>query len=177
MSQSNERKATPREVKKPLATVPPPAIYILSNSPRSLKIQVELTSLTSLTSVSTSMLLDSGATDMFINQSFVQKHQLETTLLPQPVLMHNVDGSPNENRSVTEEVHITLCFGCHSGRAHLVVANLRQQMVIIGHSSSGNDVWSSLRLRELRKLLEAQRAMRASRAYGEVIVSAIARCH
>src|SRR5258708_30855683 len=30
MSQSNKRKAAPREVKKPLATVPPPAIYILS---------------------------------------------------------------------------------------------------------------------------------------------------
>src|SRR5258708_38006876 len=43
--------------------------------------------------------------------------------------------------------------------------------------SSGNNVWSSLRLRELRKLLEAQGAMRASRAYGEVIVSAIARAH
>src|SRR5258705_5631356 len=43
--------------------------------------------------------------------------------------------------------------------------------------TSGNDVWSSLRLRELRKLLEAQGAMRASRAYREVIVSARARCH
>src|SRR6266436_3528983 len=109
MSQSNERKAAPREVKKPLATVPPPTIYILSkNSPCSLNIQFELTSLTSLASISTSALLDSGATGMFINQSFMQKHQLETTLLPQPVLMCNVDGSPNpnENGSVMEEVHI-----------------------------------------------------------------------
>src|SRR5260370_42543352 len=48
--------------------------------------------------------------------------------------MCNVDGSPNENGSVMEEVHITLCFRCHSERAHLVVANLGQQMVIIGHS-------------------------------------------
>src|SRR5258706_4623277 len=71
---------------------------------------------------------------MFINRSFMQKHQLETTPLPQPVLMHNINSSPNENGSVTEEVHITLCFRCHSERAHLVVANLRQQMVIIGHS-------------------------------------------
>src|SRR5258707_11586060 len=134
-SQSNERKAAPREIKKPLAVVPPPAIYVLSkNSPHSLNIQVELTSLTSLTSVSTSMLLDSGATGMFINWSFMQKYQLETTPLPQPILMHNVDGSPNENGSVTEEVHITLCFRHHSKRAHLAVANLRQQMVIIGHS-------------------------------------------
>src|SRR5258706_3248658 len=143
MSQSNKRKAAPREVKRPhvsnlaksLATVPPPTIYVLSkNSPCSLNIQVELTSLTSLTSISTSMLLDSGATGMFINWSFVQKHQLETTLLPQPILMHNVNGSPNENGSVMEEVHITLCFRCHSERAHLTVAILGQQTVIIGHS-------------------------------------------
>src|SRR5260221_5705776 len=134
-SQSNERKAAPRKIKKPLAVVPPPAIYVLSkNSPCSLNIQVKLTSLTSLTSISMSALLDSGATGMFINQSFVQKHQLETTPLPQPVLVCNVDGSPNENRSVMEEVHVTLRFGCHSKRAHLTVANLGQQTVIIGHS-------------------------------------------
>src|SRR5260221_13875303 len=135
MSQSNERKVTPRKIKKPLAVVPPPAIYVLSkNSPCSLNIQVKLTSLTSLASVSMSVLLDSGATGMFINRSFVQKHQLETTSLPQPILVCNVNGSPNENRSVTEEVHVTLHFGCHSERVHLTVTNLGQQMVIIGHS-------------------------------------------
>src|SRR5258706_2217601 len=135
VSQSNERKAAPREIKKPLATVPPPTIYVLSkNSPCSLNIQVELTSLTSLASISMSVLLDSGATGMFINWSFVQKHQLETTPLPQPVLICNVDGSPNENGSVMEEVHVTLRFGRHSERVHLAVANLRQQTVIIGHS-------------------------------------------
>src|SRR5258707_6045792 len=143
VSQSNKRKATPREIKRPhmsnltksLVTVPPPVIYILSNSsPSSLNVQVELTSLTSLASVCMSTLLDSRATGMFINQSFVQKHQLETTPLPQPILVRNVDGSLNENGSVTEEVHVTLRFECHSERAHLAVTNLGQQMVIIGHS-------------------------------------------
>src|SRR5258707_9550737 len=143
VSQSDGRKAAPREIKRPhasdltksLATVPPPVIYILSkSSPHSLNIQVKLTSLTSLASISMSTLLDCRATGMFINWSFVQKHQLETTPLPQPVLMRNVDGSPNENGSVMEEVHITLCFRHHSERAHLMVANLRQQTVIIGHS-------------------------------------------
>src|SRR5258708_1742393 len=143
ISQSNKRKAAAREIKRPhtsdlarpLVTVPPPVIYVLSkNSPCSLNVQVELTSLTSLTSVSTSALLDSRATGMFINQSFVQKHQLETIPLPQPILMHNVDSSANENRSVIEEVHITLRFGCHSKGADLAVMNLGQQMVIIRHS-------------------------------------------
>src|SRR5258708_7750826 len=140
MSQSNERKAAPREIKRPhmsnlarpLATVPPPVIYVLSkNSPHSLNVQIELTS---LASVSTSTLLDSGATGMLINQSFVQKHQLETIPLPQPVLAHNVDSSANENGSVMEEVHITLCFRCHPERAHLTVTNLGQQTAIIRHS-------------------------------------------
>ncbi len=143
ISQSNERKATPREIKRPhvsdlaksLATVPPPVIYVLlKSSPCPLNIQVKLTSLTSLASISTSALLDSRVTGMFINWSFVQKHQLETTPLPQPVLMCSVDGSTNENRSVTEEVHITLYFGRHSERAHLTVANLGQQTLIIRHS-------------------------------------------
>src|SRR5258705_3170801 len=103
MSQSNERKVAPRKIKKPLAVVPPPAIYVLSkNSPCSLNIQVKLTSLTSLASVSTSMLLDSGATGMFINWSFVQKHQLESTPLPQPILIRNVNTSLNKNRPVTD---------------------------------------------------------------------------
>src|SRR5258708_33971034 len=31
-----------------------------------------------------------------------KKHHLETTNIPQPVLMCNVDSSPNENGSVTE---------------------------------------------------------------------------
>src|SRR5260221_13300186 len=119
MSQSNKRKVAPRKIKKPLAVVPLPAIYVLSkNSPRSLNIQVELTSLTSLASISTSTLLDSGATGMFINRSFVQKHQLETTPLPQPILVSIIDGSLNENGSVMEEVHVTLHFGCHSERVH-----------------------------------------------------------
>src|SRR5258708_11087797 len=143
ISQSNKRKATPREIKrphvsnlaKPLVAVPPPVIYILSkNSPCSLNVQVKLTSFTSLTSISTSMLLDSRATGRFINWRFIQKHQLETTPLPQPVLMCNIDSSANENGSVMEEIHITLHFRCHSEQAHLAVANLRQQTVIIGHS-------------------------------------------
>src|SRR5258708_39733261 len=125
VSQSNERKVAPRKIKKPLAVVPPPAIYVLSkNSPCSLNIQVELTSHTSLTSVSMSTLLDSGATGMFINWSFVQKHQLETTPLPQPLLVHSVDGSTNQNESAMDELHITLHITHHSERRHLAVTHL-----------------------------------------------------
>src|SRR5260370_15661008 len=85
MSQSNERKAAPREIKKPLATGPLTAIYILSkNPPHSLNIQVELTSLTSLTSVSTSVLLDSRATSMFITRASCRSTNLRPLHFPNP---------------------------------------------------------------------------------------------
>src|SRR5258708_31359727 len=118
---------------RPPAT-PPAKTYILpKTSPCSLNLQVELMSPTSLTSVTTSTLLDSRATGMFINWDFVWRHQLETTPLPQPVLLHNIDGSTNEHGSITEEVHTLLRFGQHLERAQFAVTNLGQQSVIIGH--------------------------------------------
>ncbi len=59
-------------------STPPPSIYILSKSAHALNMAMELQTTTSLQSVSTSALLDSGATRMFINHAFVQKHKLET---------------------------------------------------------------------------------------------------
>ena len=45
---------------------------------------------------------------MFVNQIFIQKHKLETHPLPNPVPIHNVDGTLNENGSITEEVEVIL---------------------------------------------------------------------
>src|SRR5258708_11158812 len=72
-----------------------------------------------------SALLNSGATGMFINHTFVQKHKLETRPLPNPVPVHNVDGTLNENESIMEEVKVILQYGQHMEKAHLMVANLR----------------------------------------------------
>src|SRR5260370_17554339 len=113
---------------------PPAKTYIHpKTSPHSLNLHVELTSPTSLASITTSALLDSRATGMFINWDFVQRHQLETTPLPQPVLLHNIDGSANEHGSITEEVHTLLRFGQHSERAQFAVTNLGHKSVIIRH--------------------------------------------
>jgi len=57
-----------------------------------------------------SALLDSGTTGMFINCTFVQKHKLETQPLPNPVPVHNVNGAPNENGSIMEEVKVIQSF-------------------------------------------------------------------
>ena len=71
---------------------------------------------------------------MFVNWIFIQKHKLETCTLPNPVPVHNVDGTLNENGSITEEVEVILWYGQHTEKVHLAVANLGWQTVIIGHS-------------------------------------------
>src|SRR6266436_6386158 len=132
-----ESKDAPREkqesVSPPPPTVTPPSIYVLSKSAHALNMSVELQTTTSLCSISTSALLDSGVTGMFVNQAFVQKHKLETHPLPNPVPVHYINGTPNKNGSIMEEVKVILWYGQHMEKACLAVTNLRWKTVIIGH--------------------------------------------
>src|SRR5260221_59569 len=58
----------------------------------------------------------------------------ETRPLPNPVPVHNIDGTPNENGSITEEVKVILLYGQHMEKVCLTVTNLRWQTIIIRHS-------------------------------------------
>src|SRR5258708_7149025 len=109
---------------RPPATPPAKTYILLKTSPHSLNLKVQLMSPKSLVSVTASTLLDSRATGMFINWDFMRRHRLETTPLPQPVLLCNVDGSANEHGSIMEEVHTLLHFGQHLERAQFTVTNL-----------------------------------------------------
>ena len=132
---SSPSKAKKAPAVAPEVAVSPPAIYVLSKqSPRSLNLAIKLTTTTSLATVSVSALLDSGATGNFVSPEFVRRHRLETTPLPQPVPVRNVDGTPNENGAITEELEALLTFGRHTERARFAVANLGWQSLIIGHS-------------------------------------------
>ncbi|KAF8318344.1 uncharacterized protein EI90DRAFT_2978865 [Cantharellus anzutake] len=75
-----------------------------------------------------------------MSPEFIQKHKLKTTPLPQPIPICNVDGTPNKNGAITEELEALLTFGWHTERARFAVwpgpdtvANLEQQSLIIGH--------------------------------------------
>ena len=103
-------------------------------TPRLLNLKVELTSTTSLRSMFTSALLDSGTTGLFIDKKFCAKHKIETTLLKDPVPVHNVDGLQNENGLITEEARMLLWVRDHTELACLTMTNLGCQTVIIGHS-------------------------------------------
>src|SRR5260221_11432193 len=99
MQGTPESKDAPREKQESVRLLPPavtpPSIYVLSKSAHALNMSIDLQTPTSLPYVSTSPLLDSGVTGMFVQRAFAQKHKLETHPLPNPVPVPNVDGTPN----------------------------------------------------------------------------------
>jgi hypothetical protein len=79
-------------------------------------------------------LLDSGATGMFIDASFVKGNGLTTHRLPRAVPVYNIDGTLNEGGSITEEVDLIMRFKEHTERVTFAVTNLGRMTVVVGHS-------------------------------------------
>jgi hypothetical protein len=103
----------------------PPQLYSLSHTPeQSAKIPVCLCSIHSGATHSVAALLDSGATDMFIDWEFVLQNNLETRPIPKPMPVYNVDGTPDWNGSIYEEYEAILEIGDHSERVSLAVTSL-----------------------------------------------------
>ena len=113
-SPTNENaKATPSEV-----------LILATQLPKSYNLNIHITPVTSLKTLATTALLDSGATGMFISKDFVQKHELENLPLDPPIPVQNIDRSLNKHGPVTEEVEVILHHGPHLERAHLAVVNI-----------------------------------------------------
>ena len=69
-------------------------------------------------------LLDSGATGNFIDKDFVRAKGITTWNISRPILVFNVDGSPNEAGQISEVVDVVLCYKTHSERMLLTISNL-----------------------------------------------------
>jgi hypothetical protein len=80
----------------------------------------------------TKALLDCRPTDLFIDTAFVSQNQLTTKVLSRPILVYNVDGSPNEAGRISEIVDLILRYRDHSERTTFTVTNLRKQDIILG---------------------------------------------
>ncbi|THG97845.1 hypothetical protein EW145_g7531 [Phellinidium pouzarii] len=77
-------------------------------------------------------LIDSGVEGKFIDSKFVTKHRIPVRKLVKPIPVHNVNGTPNQNGTIT---HYTLCpllFGNKLTMAFLLVTSLRKEDIILG---------------------------------------------
>jgi len=141
-------KDTPRQVVRPSALVPtqPPLsrtkviedvspLVIWSNGPKkSLELSVRLQAPASLDQFPCDVLVDSGATSLFIDDSFATRQGLKRTRLPRAIPILNVDGSPNENGKVMEVVELFVHYNDHTDKAKFYVTALGGVPAILGHS-------------------------------------------
>jgi len=78
-----------------------------------LPIEVSTTDTSEVHSVK--MLLDSGAMGNFIDRNFVQTKGINTQNISRPILVYNVDGSPNEAGQISEVVDMVLHYKTQGG--------------------------------------------------------------
>ena len=83
---------------------------------------------------SVTALLDSGVTGECIDRDYARSCQFNLIKLTQPILVYNVDRSPNEAGSITEVVSLILHHKKHLEWTTFTVMSLGRQKMILRHS-------------------------------------------
>ena len=82
--------------------------------------------------VTVKALLDSGATGMFVDKKFAEKHGFRLDKLEKPLIVTNVDGSNNSGGRITHEIECNIYYRGHQERMRFNVYNLERTDVILG---------------------------------------------
>ena len=83
-------------------------------------------------SIDTEALVDSGAQGQFIDQDFVQKHQIKTRETRTPIKTRNADGTMNQHGNIQEYTWIKANIGGKEMEIRLWVMKLEGQNIILG---------------------------------------------
>jgi hypothetical protein len=78
-------------------------------------------------------LVDSGATENFIDYKTVTQLRLGSNKLQTPQPVHNVDGTPNKSGGITNSVTLYIKFGDKEQRVEFFIMNLEKDRMILGH--------------------------------------------
>ena len=78
------------------------------------------------------VLLDSGATGLFMSKGLAQKGGYKLMKLDQPLQVRNVDGTGNSGGAITHEVEVNMFYKGHVERVRMDVCELGKTDVILG---------------------------------------------
>jgi hypothetical protein len=78
-------------------------------------------------------LIDSGATENFINQETIKKLKLGTRKLEEPVQLRNIDGTYNQSGSVKSFLDLLISHGKRKVMQQFYVTNLGSDKMILGY--------------------------------------------
>jgi len=82
--------------------------------------------------VTVNVLLDSGATGLFMDKKFVESKGFRMEKLERPVKVTNVDGTHNSRGDITHKVECNVYYKGHRERMKFDVCNLGRTEVILG---------------------------------------------
>jgi len=82
--------------------------------------------------ISVKVLLDSGATGIFVDKKFVEKNSFKLKKLERPVRIRNIDRIGNSGGLVTYEIEVNMYYQEHVERMRLDVCDLGKTEVILG---------------------------------------------
>ena len=80
-----------------------------------------------------SALLDSGATENFIDRQTVSTIGLGIRALPEPLNIHNVDGTTNSEGQITKYANLWVRQGKQIAKLRFYITNLGRDCLILGH--------------------------------------------
>ena len=110
------------------------SVNILNTRGTSIILPIEVSTTDTSEVHSVKALLNSGAMGNFIDRDFVQMKGINTWSISCPILVYNVDGSPNEAGQISEVVDVVLYYKTYSERMLLAVSSLRRQNIILSYT-------------------------------------------
>ena len=78
-------------------------------------------------------LLDSGATENFLNYRMVQKLKINTSKLPQPRRVFNIDSTENKARNISTTCTMPITYGRKQMKQMFYVSDLGEDCAILGY--------------------------------------------
>ena len=99
---------------------------------REVWMRVGLEKLESHERIAVKALLDSGATDLFMDMTFAREKGFKMEKLKNPLLVRNVDGTVNARGAIMYQVECNMFFKGHMERARMDICNLGKTEVILG---------------------------------------------
>ena len=94
--------------------------------------KVGLEKLESHEGIAVKVLLDSGATGLFMDTTFAKEKGFKMEKLRKPLSVKNVDGTANVGGAITHQVECNMFFKGHVERVKMDICNLGKTEVILG---------------------------------------------
>jgi len=94
--------------------------------------KVGLEKLESHEGVAVKVLLNSGATGLFMDTTFTKEKGFKMEKIKRPLLVKNVDGTMNIGRAIMYQVECNMFFKGHVERVRIDICNLGKMEVILG---------------------------------------------